>query len=176
MKLKQGLIQVYTGEGKGKTTAALGLAMRAAGTGLNVCVIQFIKGYKNIGELKSAKNLGENLQIIQFHDDRARTIGQPQTIHKVAAQKALKYVQKIIKEAKHDLVILDEINNALFYKLIPVKKVLEILDSKPTKMELVLTGRNAPAEILEKAHLVTEMKKIKHPFDNGINARKGIEY
>lgn len=176
MKLKKGLIQVYTGEGKGKTTAALGLAMRAAGSGLKVCMVQFIKGYKDIGEIKIAKNLGSNFQIIQFHNDCAKIIGRPQKVHKLAAQKTLKYVQKIIKEAKHDLIILDEINNALFYKLIPTKKVLEILDSKPTQMELVLTGRNAPTEILEKAHLITEMKKIKHPFDNGISARKGIEY
>jgi len=176
MKLKQGLIQVYTGEGKGKTTAALGLAMRAAGSGLKVCMVQFIKGYKNIGELKAAKKFSNNLQIIQFHEDTKTGIGVPNQKHQIAAKKALRYVQKIIKEAKHDLVILDEINNAIFYKLIPVKKVLEILDSKPTKMELVLTGRNAPAEILEKAHLVTEMKKIKHPFDKGITGRRGIEY
>ena len=138
MKLKRGLIQVYTGEGKGKTTAALGLGMRAAGSGLNVCIIQFIKGYKNIGELKIAQGLPKNFQIKQFHNDKIRTIGDPKEIHKKAASKALSYAQKIIKKAECDLLILDEINNALFHQLVPIQDVLQIIDDKPLAMELVL--------------------------------------
>jgi cob(I)alamin adenosyltransferase len=171
----EGLVQVYTGDGKGKTTAALGLALRACGHGLSVYMIQFMKGDIEYGELKAAQWI-PNLTIIQF--------GRPDFVDKVNpeevdidfANKALEHAKDIISSGNHDIVILDELNVALDFKLVDLKDVLTLMDSKPKNMELIITGRNAPKEILNRADLVTNMENIKHPYDCGISARCGIEH
>lgn len=175
MKGNRGLIQVYTGDGKGKTTAAIGLAVRALGWGKKVAFIQFIKGYKEIGERRFFKKQ-KGIVIRQFHRDVQCAIGRPTKAHKISAQKAWNFTQAIIKKGDCDLLILDEINNAIYHKLIDVKEVIKTLKNKPKHLEIVLTGRHGHPRIIALADLVAEMKKIKHPFDKGLRARKGIEY
>lgn len=177
MKLTKGLVQVYTGDGKGKTTAALGLALRAIGWNLKVCLIQFIKGNKNIGEIKITKSKIPHFSFHQFRNDQKYFIGDIKSRHfKIAAQKALKKAQQVLKNKKYDVIILDEINNAVAAKLISEKDVLKLIKEKPSWCELILTGRKAPQKIIAAADIVTEMKKIKHSFDKGILARKGIDF
>src|SRR3989304_3664737 len=159
----QGLIQVYTGDGKGKTTAALVLALRALGCNKKVCMIQFIKGDKKIGEIKISKNYLPHFSIHQFSKD-TRFILKANKSDQLLAQKTLKHAEKVINSKKFDIVILDEINIAMSLKLITINSVLEIIKSKPKKLELILTGRNAPQKIIDAANLVTEMKMIKHPY------------
>lgn len=175
--LSKGLVSIYTGSGRGKTTAALGLAMRVLGWGGRVCVIQFIKGYSDIGELKFAEQFSDRFELRQFAADDSLSISE----HKLsgrrqAAESALDYAQAIIIRGDYDLVILDEINNALHYELISLTRVVETIQTKPTHVELVLTGRQAPPELIEIADYVTEMSLIKHPFDKGVTARRGIDY
>lgn len=167
------LIQVYTGNGKGKTTAALGLALRAAGAGLKVYIAQFAKG-KNYSELKALKKIG-NIKVEQF--------GTTCFIKKASskkdinlARKGLERIKKIIAQKKCDLIILDEINIALHLKLLALADVLGIIRKAPKKIELVLTGRYAPPEILKMAHLVSEVKEVKHYYHKGVKARRGIEF
>jgi cob(I)alamin adenosyltransferase len=167
------MIQVYTGDGKGKTTAALGLALRALGAGLKVYICQFIKG-KTYSELKSLRKFRPNLTVEQF--GRGCFINNPGPVDRELAQKGLKKIRQIISENRFDLIILDEINIALDLKLLEVGEVLKIIEKTPPKTELVLTGRNAPAEITAKADLVSEIKEIKHYFKNGVKARRGIEF
>lgn len=171
----KGLIQVYTGDGKGKTTAALGLSLRAAGWGLKVAIIQFIKGNKNIGEYKAIDKIN-NIDIFQFLEDKKTYIEHPDERHKKPAQKALAKTKELLASKKYDMIILDEINNALHYELIPLAEVMDLLNTKPMEIEVILTGRNAHPAIVEAAHLVTDMKQIKHPYVDGLIARKGIEY
>ncbi|HLC39184.1 MAG TPA: cob(I)yrinic acid a,c-diamide adenosyltransferase [Patescibacteria group bacterium] len=171
----QGLTQVYTGDGKGKTTAALGLALRALGWNKKVCMIQFIKGDKKIGEIKISKNYLPHFSIHQFSKD-TRFILKANKSDQLLAQKTLKHAEKVINSKKFDIVILDEINIAMSLKLITINSVLEIIKSKPKKLELILTGRNAPQKIIDAANLVTEMKMIKHPYYKNIPARKGIDF
>lgn len=179
-KFKRGLIQIYTGEGKGKTTAALGQTVRALGWGMSVCWIQFIKGNSNIGEVKFLKNLpkkvAKKLCFKQFHRTKTYAIGKPQNVHKVASQKALEFMEKMFKKDQYEMLILDELNNALEYNLIELEKVIRLIQNKPKKLHLVVTGRDAHPKIIKLADLVTEMKKKKHPFDKGFIATKGIEY
>lgn len=167
------MIQVYTGNGKGKTTAALGLALRAAGAGLKVYICQFIKG-KEYCELLALKKF-KNIKIEQF--------GAGCFIRKAPAQKdialakkALERIGKIIKDKKYAVIILDEINVALRLKLVKLKDVICILEKTPAKTELILTGRNAHPQILKLADLVSEIKEVKHYFRKGVKARKGIEF
>lgn len=169
----KGLIQIYTGDGKGKTTAALGLALRAIGWGMKVCMIQFAKNQK-VGEIIISKTKIPQLSIHQF--GQKQLIKKPIQKDKLIAQKGLIKAEKIIRSQKYDIVILDEINIALYHKLLDEKKVLEILKNKPESVEIVLTGRKASKKIIAAADLVTEMKSIKHPFEKNIKARKGIEY
>jgi cob(I)alamin adenosyltransferase len=176
MRLNQGLIQVYTGNGKGKTTAALGLALRAIGWNFRVCVIQFIKGNQKIGEMQIAKKLKNNLEIYQFFEDTKYAVAKPDQKYQASVTLAWEFFNKILAEKKYDIIILDEINNAIKYKLLNVDEVIKILKNKPKNIELILTGRDAPKKIIEIADLVTEMKLIKHPFYKKIKARKGIEY
>lgn len=171
----KGLIQVYTGDGKGKTTAALGLALRATGWGLKVAIIQFIKGNKNIGEYKAIDKI-ENIDIFQFLEDKKIYIEHPDKRHKEPAEKALAKTKELLASKKYDMIILDEINNALHYELIPLAEVMDLLNTKPAEIEVILTGRDAHPAIVEAAHLVTDMKQIKHPYVDGLIARKGIEY
>lgn len=174
----KGLIMVHTGDGKGKTTAALGLALRAWGSGLKVLMLQFIKGGWKYGELTAIEKLAEIDNRIEL---RPLGLGlmrkdEDNTQHIEAAREALKITEQEITSAQYDLIILDEINYAVKFGLITIEDVLHLLDVKPDKMHLLLTGRDARPELVERADLVTEMKLIKHPFQQGIKAQKGIEF
>lgn len=172
-KLKKGYIQVYTGNGKGKTTAALGLALRAVGAGLKVYIIQFLKGL-SYSEIKSLKKI-RNIKVEQF--GAKCFIGKkPAQTDFELAKKALLKVKKILLSKKYDVVILDEINVAIHFKLVSQKQVLVLLKNKPKNTELILTGRYAKKQIIKKADLVTEFKEVKHYYKKGILARKGIEF
>lgn len=173
--MERGLVQVYTGNGKGKTSAAFGLALRAIGRGLRVYVIQFIKGGFDYGELYVVDRL-PNLTLKAFGRGRFITKKPAGKEDVELAEKALALAEETVKSGEYDIVILDEINVALNLKLIGLRKVLELIKNKPKHVELVLTGRYAPDEIIEVADLVTEMREVKHPFNKGYQARKGIEY
>jgi cob(I)alamin adenosyltransferase len=174
-KLERGLVEVYTGNGKGKTTAAFGLALRATGRGFNVFIIQFIKGGFDYGELYALKNL-PNLTLKAFGRGKFVTSSPPEEEDKKLAEEALTIAQEVIQSGKYDIVILDEINVALKLKLISLEEVIKTVKSRPSGVELVLTGRDAPEEIIQVADLVTEMREVKHPFRKGLPARKGIEF
>jgi len=173
-KLDKGLVQVYTGNGKGKTTAAFGLALRAIGRGLKVYVIQFIKGGFDYGELHVVDKL-PNLTLKAFGRGKF-ILDKPSKEDVKSAEEALSLAESVVKSGEYDIVILDEINVALNLKLISLKRVLELIKSKPRHVEIVLTGRYAPNEIIEIADLVTEMREIKHPYNKGCQARRGIEF
>ena len=174
MKLEKGYIHVYTGNGKGKTTAALGLGLRAVGAGLKVHMVQFMKG-RRYSEIDAIKNLS-NFTISQFGRDEFVNKEKPEKIDIDLAQKGLAYSKDVIKSGKYDLVILDEINVAVDYKLISLEDVLNLIKEKPKKLELVLTGRYAHQEIVKISDVVTEMLEIKHPYQKGVNCRKGIDF
>ncbi len=183
MAKRKGLIIVYTGEGKGKTSAALGAAMRALGHGWRVLIIQFFKGDWPVvyGELELAKRLYPQFEVLQLGRGFVKIMGdkKPFGEHVEAAQAALALTRERMLSGRYDLIILDEVIYALGYmdfKLIELKDVLELLKAKPPDLHLILTGRNAPAEIVEAADLVTEMREIKHPMKKGIPAQQGIDY
>jgi cob(I)alamin adenosyltransferase len=171
IKIK-GMIQVYTGNGKGKTTAAFGLAIRAVGAGKNVFIGQFVKGMK-YSELKSLTNI-DNIEIKQYGLDYFIN-GKTDKANIDEARKGLEEVKKILKSGKYDLVILDEANIAVYYDLFSAKELIEVIDVRKNNIEVVITGRYAADEIIEKANLVTEMKEIKHYYNQGVEARIGIE-
>ena len=174
MPLEHGCVQVYTGNGKGKTTAALGLALRAVGRGLNVCVFQFIKGGGRYGEHLAAEKLAPLLTIIQT--GRPGWVNTKDiTLDRRTAQEALLQARELLTSGTYDLFICDEINGAVGFGLIDVEQVLELIAGKPEKTELVLTGRNAHELVIEAADLVTEMCEIKHYYKAGVPARTGIE-
>ncbi|BCG46816.1 Cob(I)alamin adenosyltransferase [Citrifermentans bremense] len=175
MKLEQGLIQVYTGNGKGKTTASLGLALRATGRELKVCMIQFMKGGGPYGEQMAAERLAPFLTIIQTGRPGWVKKDNPHEADKQLAAEALELAAKTVQGGEYDLVILDEINGAVSMGLVPVEGVLDLMRKKPHHVELVLTGRNAPESVIEAADLVTEMREIKHYYKAGVPARVGIE-
>ncbi len=168
-----GLIQIYTGKGKGKTTAALGLAMRAAGHGFKIAIIHFMKIW-DYGEVRSLKKLG--IDLFRYGTTELIYPENPSPVDFEQADEAMKKSEELLEKGDQDILILDEINVGLDFKLIPLKRVIDLLDKKPDHMELVLTGRNCPAELLERADLVSDMQEIKHPFQKGINARRGMEY
>lgn len=174
-RLEKGLTQVYTGEGKGKTSAAFGLALRAIGRGLKVYVVQFIKGGFDYGELHIIDNL-PTLKLKAFGRGKFVTEMPPTDEDVKLAKEAFELAQKIVDSDEYDLVILDEINVALNLKLVAMNEVIHLIRNKPEHVELILTGRYAPPEIIEAADLVTEMKEIKHPYTHGIPPREGIEY
>ena len=174
-KLKKGLVQVYTGNGKGKTSAAFGLALRAIGRGLKVYIIQFIKGGFDYGELYIIDKL-PNLKLKAFGQGKFVTQFPPSKRDVEIAKEALELAKKIVKSGEYDVVILDEVNVAMSLRLIKTEEVINLIKEKPEHVELVLTGRYAPKEIIDIADLVTEMKEIKHPFQKGIPPRKGIEF
>jgi len=167
------MIQVYTGEGKGKTTASLGLAIRAVGAGLKVYIAQFCKK-RQYSELKVLRKI-KGIKVEQF-GRRCFIRGRPSEEDKRLAKKGLEKVKKIIQEKKYDVVIMDEINICFYFKLLKVKELIEIIKSLPKNIEIILTGRYAPKEIIKIADLVSEIKEIKHYFKKGIIARKGIEF
>lgn len=174
--LSEGLVQVYTGNGKGKTTAAFGLAVRAVGHGFRVYIIQFMKGRNDCGELAGLKRLQPECQFEHFGGQGWVNKGEQKEEHLSEARKGLLRAQEIIFSGDWDIVILDEIINALWFELISESEVLDLLSKRPAHVELVLTGRNAPQSLLDKADLVTEMVLHKHPYEQGIKARLGIEY
>ncbi|MBM4307836.1 MAG: cob(I)yrinic acid a,c-diamide adenosyltransferase [Deltaproteobacteria bacterium] len=173
--MEKGLVQVYTGNGKGKTTASLGLALRAAGHGFKVFVIQFMKGNIQYGELESAKKLSPHLTIRQMGRETFVSKTNPDPVDIEWAQKGFALAKEVIASGDYDIVILDEINVAVDYGLIPLSDLLQLIDSKPATVELILTGRNAKPEIIEKADLVTEMVERKHYYKKGVKSREGIE-
>ena len=170
----KGLIQVYTGDGKGKTTAALGLALRAAGRNMKVLIVQFMKKW-DYGELHSVK-LIQNITLETFGTKEFIHKGKAKKIDYEEAEKAFSFGIEGMQSGNYDIVIFDELNMALYYELLDLKEVVEKLKRKPDNVEVVITGRRAPKEIIEIADLVTEMKEIIHPYQKGIEARKGIEY
>jgi cob(I)alamin adenosyltransferase len=174
-RLEKGLVQVYTGNGKGKSSAAFGLALRAIGRGLRVYIIQFIKGGFDYGELYVVEKL-PNLTLKAFGRGKFVTEKPPGKVDLELAEEALALAEKVVKSGEYDIVVLDEINVALNLNLIKIGKVAELIKNKPKHVELVLTGRYAPDEIVEAADLVTEMREVKHPYNKGFQARKGIEY
>jgi len=174
---RKGLIQIYTGDGKGKTTAAIGLACRACGHDLKVCYISFHKDPKiwGYGEHKVLKKLG--IDVFEFakkHPHFYKHIALNDVRRECL--KGIKFIKKICQEKKYDILILDEINISLREGFLKEKEVLDVLERKPENLELILTGRNATKKMIEKADLVSEIRKIKHPYDSGLKGRKGIEY
>lgn len=175
--IENGLVSVYTGPGRGKTTAALGLALRVLGWGGRVCVVQFIKGYGEIGEGKFASDFVDRFVLRQFAIDLSPSIRSDDVPkRRGTVEDALDYAESIIAGGEYDLVILDEINNALHFGLVSPQRVLKMIEDKPRHVELVLTGRGAPQELIDIADYVTEMRSIKHPFEKGIPARRVIDY
>jgi cob(I)alamin adenosyltransferase len=176
--MENGLTIVYTGKGKGKTTAALGIALRAVGYGKKVCMIQFIKGSWHYGEMTSSKKLEPEFEMITVGKGFVGIIDDksPKEDHKEIAKDAIKISNEKIQSGNYDIVILDEINYAVNLDLISVKDVINLIKSKPQKVDLVLTGNYAKDEIIEISDLVTEMKEVKHPFQSGIKAKKGIDF
>lgn len=169
----KGYIQLYTGNGKGKTTAALGLAIRAAGAGKKVFIAQFVKGM-HYSELEALKRFPE-IEWKQYGLD-CFIINQPLPKDIEAAQQGLEEATKAIFSKNFDIVILDEVCIAIFYKLFELQKLLDVLKNKPEPLEIVMTGRYAPPELMELADLVTEMMEKRHYFNKGVQARKGIEF
>ncbi len=163
---------MYTGKGKGKTSAALGLAVRALGRNLKVCIVQFMKGLET-GELLFFRGV-KNIEIRQFGSGKFVSRGDKK--EREIALAGLEYAKSQMLSGKFDILILDEINVAITMEILEVSEVIKLIELKPENVELILTGRDAPQEIIEIADLVTEMREIKHYFSKGVEARKGIEY
>jgi cob(I)alamin adenosyltransferase len=172
----KGLILIHTGNGKGKTTAAFGAAFRAAGQGMKVLILQFMKGRKDLGELKALTRIDLPITLEQYGRRvffRTRTC-EAMDIHK--AHQGLEAFKRAMKGNAYDLIILDEINIAIHFGLLNVEEVIEAIEQKSPELHLVLTGRNADQKLIEMADLVTEMREIKHHYHQGVQAQKGIEY
>ena len=175
-RLSRGLIQVYTGDGKGKTTCALGLALRAVGQGFQVYMVQFMKG-RETGELRAAaERLAPDLTMRSFGRPGLVNLRAPAPEDLALVREAWDLARQVILAGKHDLVILDEINLALTFNLVPREEVFQVLRERPPWVEMVLTGRQAPPELVEMADLVTEMRPVKHYYAAGVPARRGIEW
>lgn len=166
--------QIYTGNGKGKTTAAFGLALRAVGAGKKVFFAQFVKG-KTYSEIKAVEQWLPSITVKQFGRG-CFIVKQPQQADIDAARNGLNEVRNILQSGEYQLVVLDEANIAIFYKLFTVGELFEAIENRHTDTEVVVTGRYAPQELIDAADLVTEMKEIKHYYNNGIEAREGIEF
>lgn len=174
-KKKKGLLLVFTGHGKGKTTAAIGMAMRAAGHGMKICFIQFIKGSWKYGEMEAIARFPEH---IDFHVMGRGFTWKSDDLDKdrAVAEKAWEKAKEAISSSAYNMVVLDEFTYLLAYKMIECQEVLDILSNKPDNLHIVITGRDADPALLEIADLVTEMKEIKHSYKQGIKAQKGIEF
>lgn len=177
-KEKVGLIVVITGHGKGKTTSALGIALRAVGYDMKVCIIEFMKGDMYAGEIGGIKRLYPNVELHLTGKGFCGIMGNPYPFeeHRANAQDAIKLAKEKMLSGDFDIIILDEINNALKLNLVDLLQVLELLDKKPPLIHLILTGRDAHPEVIKRAHTVTEMKEIKHAYKQGIEPQKGIDY
>lgn len=177
-EVRKGLIIVYTGPGKGKTTAALGAALRAVGQGLRVLMVQFIKGSWHYGELDAAEMLGKERFTILPMGRGFVKVGEekpdPEDVRRV--EEAWQFASQKLASGEYDLVILDEINYAISYRMLDPEKVVQALRAKPEMVHVILTGRNAHPSITEVADLVTEMREVKHPYQKGILAQRGIDY
>ena len=173
---RKGLVQVFTGNGKGKTTAALGTVLRAAGHGFKILVIFFIKGNASDGEFQTLPKL-PGVEVAKF--GLRKWIMDPKNVspgEKAEAKAALEAARKAVTSGKYDIVVLDEIIIAVYFKLLEADDVIQLIQDKAPHTELILTGRNADGRIIEAADLVTEMKNIKHPFEKGIASRRGIDF
>lgn len=171
------MVHIYTGNGKGKTTAAVGLAVRAAGAGLKVCFIQFLKGYTAYNELKMLKKI----KIVRFKQAHPmfcakRKMKSAMAVLKKQATKDFQAAKKIVLSKKYDVVVMDEVINIVSQKLVPEGELIKLIDAKPKKVELVLTGRGASRSLIGRADYVTDMRLVRHPYYKGKKARKGIEY
>lgn len=174
-KLTKGLVQVYTGTGKGKTTASLGLALRAVGHDLRVYIIQFMKGSTTYGELESARRLAPNLTVEQVGQCTFVCRDNPDPVDRRMAEEGFARAREIVLSGDYDLVVLDELNCAVDFGLVPLEELKRLIREKPAHTELVITGRGAHPEIIEMADLVTEMREIKHYYNSGEASRVGIE-
>ncbi len=170
-----GLVQVYTGDGKGKTTAALGLALRAAGSGMRTYIGQFLKG-RRYGEQESIPRLAPYITLEQYGLNDWVHVDRVTPEQRASAQEGLNRIRQALTGGAYDIVVADEINIALFFGLLTEDEVVALIEAKPPQVELVLTGRRAPAGIIERADLVTEMREVRHPYQQGIPARPGIEF
>jgi cob(I)alamin adenosyltransferase len=173
-RLERGLVEVYTGDGRGKTTAAIGLAFRAVGRGLRVHIVQFLKGDESYGEFQSCK-AHPDIEIEQFGRREFVNLNEPSTVDIELARQGLARAREVLVSGEADLVILDELNVAIGFGLVTVEDALALVEMKPDHVELLITGRMAPAELIERADLVTEMREVKHPFKAGVLAREGID-
>jgi cob(I)alamin adenosyltransferase len=173
-RLSKGYIHVYTGDGKGKTTAALGLALRASGHGMRSYIGQFMKG-QHYGEL-TALHDNPYITIEQYGDLRCCIRQEEVTPEHVAqARRGLERAREVVRSGHYDVVVLDEVNVALWFGLLAIEEVLALLEERPDNVEVILTGRRAPQELIERADLVTEMQEVKHYYQQGVSARRGIE-
>jgi len=169
------LLYLYTGEGGGKTTAALGLALRSVGHGHKVVIIQFMKGRKDIGEYKIARRLHPNYEIHQFGREEFVNLKNPAKEDRELAENGLKFVREVLGR-RPNLLVLDELNLAVAAGLVKIEDVMKLLDEAPKDMVIAITGRQAPKELIERADFVNEVKDIKHPYGKGIPAQEGIQY
>ncbi len=174
-KEKLGLVQIYTGNGKGKTTAALGLGFRAVGCGLKVMMIQFLKPDEGCGEQLMSKRI-DNFEIVPMGADHMDGTRVNEETEGELTRKAMEKSAEVLRSGDYDIVILDEILNSLRFKLVTSQELIDMLDTRADNVEVILTGRGATDEIIEYADLVTEMKMVKHPMNKGVPARRGIEY
>jgi cob(I)alamin adenosyltransferase len=172
---EKGYVHLYTGHGKGKTTAALGMALRAAGWGLRSIFVQFMKG-SHYGEIESAKRLGDLITIEQYGSAEFCRLDDANIMeHLQRAKRGLERSREVLRDDRYALVVLDEIVTACLFKLVTLRDILDLVERKPDAKEMVLTGRGAPRKLIERCDLVTEMKEVKHYFNAGVEARQGIE-
>ncbi|MGD9209539.1 MAG: cob(I)yrinic acid a,c-diamide adenosyltransferase [Desulfobacteraceae bacterium] len=173
--MKKGLLIINTGNGKGKTTAALGMAMRAAGHGMKVCFIQFIKGSSRYGELEAVKKIPDSIDLYTMGRQATRKSDTPKK-NKEVARIGWEFARKVITSNYYQMVVLDEFTYLPIYEMIDMNSVLTILANRPVNLHVVITGRKAPEKLIEIADLVTDMQAVKHPLKNGITAQKGVEF
>ena len=176
---RQGLTLIFTGNGKGKTTAAVGLTVRAVGNRMRVFFLQFIKGQWKSGEREILRGLpGVDLEVTGrgFTIESLRNPNIPMEDHAAAAAHGWEVAQRVVRQGDYDMVVLDEILGAITAELVPLDEVVELVRTKPSSLHLVLTGRDAPPRLIEAADLVSEIQPVKHPFERGIKAQRGIEF
>jgi cob(I)alamin adenosyltransferase len=175
MPSSKGLVEIFTGDGKGKTSAALGVVLRALGHGFRVHIVYFMKGEYPYGEQQVLSRL-PNVSFSRFGHEHFVDPAKIKPEEREQAEKALEKAREVMLSGQYDLVVLDEVNIAVAWGLVGLEQVLELLREKPERVELILTGRHAPPELIQRADLVTEMVEIKHPYHQGVLSRRGIDY